>query len=208
MSGIELRNAVVVVAEALSDIGRAIAGAFAAQGAKLVLAGCDPHALRQLAAQCESLGAEAVVVEAGTDTAAIRRLVNAARERHSRIDIWVGRADETARADLRSVVPVFLKQKHGVFINLGADRISAALRAQLSARRDIHLCDLHASSTQSVDRIAATAVALARTPRPRIALGVNDDFVERARKSGTAFCMAVIGGLGGVTAALQAAKLG
>ncbi len=213
MQAIELKNAVVVVVEALSDIGRAIACACAGQGAKLVLAGCDPHALRQLALQCQGLGAETVVVDAGTDTVSIRKVINAARESAGRIDIWIGHVDDGAyaegsRADLRSVVPVFLKQKRGIFINLGADRISAALRAQLSARRNIHLCDLQASSGQTADRIAATTVALARVPRPRTALGANDDFVRRALKSGTAFCIAALGGLGGVATAMQAAKLG
>lgn len=212
MKGIELKNAVVVVTGASDDVGRATAEAFAREGAKLVLAGRDGYGLRQLAARCEALGGDTLTVEADiADTAATRRLVNAARAFDGRIDVWISRTDAKTQGllpDVPAVLPVFGKQKRGVFINMTPHSLPAALRAPLSARRDIHLCDFYAGADVNADKLAQKIVELARMPRQRVLFGANDDVVGRALKAGTAFGMAAMAGLGSLTAALQAAKLG
>lgn len=142
MKGIDVKGAVVVVTGASSGIGQAIAEAFAAQGAKVVLAARDKHALKQVAAHCRRLGGKAKAVEADiTDAGAVRKLADAARRFGGRIDVWVsnagvgalGRFEDTpikahARVvetnlvghmtDAHAVLPVFKAQRHGTFINM------------------------------------------------------------------------------------------
>ena len=53
----QITGKVVVITGASSGIGRATALAFARQGANLVLAARDDESLRQVAAECEAVGA-------------------------------------------------------------------------------------------------------------------------------------------------------
>jgi len=217
MKGIELKDAIVVVTQATDAVGGATAEAFAREGAKLVLAGRDTHLLRQIAARCRDLGAEALTVEADiADTAATRRLVNAARAFEGRIDVWVSRTDAEDRdgmtPDVKAVIPIFVKQKRGVLINMTPHSLPMTVRAPLSARRDIHLCDFDAGSAPDAarvaPRIAQRIVDLVRAPRQKVLFGANDDLVESALKAGAAFGMTAMAALGSLTAALQSAKFG
>ena len=213
MKGIELKDAVVVVTQATDAVGRATAEAFARDGAKLVLAGRDGYDLQQLATHCRNIGSDALVVEADTaDTAAARRLVNAARGFDGRIDVWVSRSDVEDRdgmtPDIKAVIPIFVGQKRGVLINMTPHSLPMTVRAPLSARRDIHLCDLDIANGSAPEWVAQKVVELARMPRPKVLFGANDDVLGRALKAGAAFGMAAIAGLGSLTAALQTAKLG
>ncbi len=93
MTGVDVKRAVVVVTGASSGIGQAIAEAFAAQGAKLVLAARDMHALKEVAAHCRRLGGRAKPVEADiTDAGSVQKLVRSARNFGGRIDVWVSNA--------------------------------------------------------------------------------------------------------------------
>jgi short-subunit dehydrogenase len=84
---------VVVITGASSGIGRATAHAFAAEGARLVLAARSESSLREVAAECEAVGGEAIAVTADvSETAQVQALVTAATERFGRIDVWVGGA--------------------------------------------------------------------------------------------------------------------
>jgi short-subunit dehydrogenase len=88
------KNRVVVITGASSGIGRATALRFARTGASLVLASRREQALRELAAECERLGAQGVAV-VPTDTSdqdAVQALAAAATERFGRIDVWVNNA--------------------------------------------------------------------------------------------------------------------
>ena len=213
MKASELKDAVVVVTGASDAAGQAMVEAFAREGAKLVLAGRDAHLLRQLADRCRALGAETLTADADLgDTAATRRLVNAARAFKGHIDVWVSRTDREDRdgvtPDVHAVIPVFVKQNRGVFINMTPHSLPMTLRAPLSARRGIHLCDFQAGPDADPVRVAREVLDLVRAPRPRARLGANDDLVTRALKAGAALGMTAMAGLGSLTAALQAAKIG
>jgi short-subunit dehydrogenase len=183
---VDLKNAVVVITGASSGIGEATALAFARQGSRLVLAARDLDALNAVAVHCQRLGSEAIAVETDvTDAAAVRRLAERAMG-FRRIDVWVsnvgvgavGRFHETPieaheqiiRANLighmndaHAVLPIFLRQRYGVFVNMislggfaaapfataysaskyGLRGFSEALRAELADQPNIHICDIY-----------------------------------------------------------------
>lgn len=89
----ELTGSVVVVTGASSGVGRATALAFAAAGARVVVAARTADALESTAEECRHHGAEAIAVPTDVgDPAAVRRLADAAVERFGRIDTWVNAA--------------------------------------------------------------------------------------------------------------------
>lgn len=182
-----LRGHVVVITGASSGIGQASAEAFAKAGASLVLAARGQDALEKVAADCRKFGtAVAVVPTDVTDTAAVAALRDQALSLHGRIDVWfanegvgaVGRFHEVpmeAHARIvttnlvghmngaHAVLPVFLRQGSGTFINMislggfaampfasaySASKFalrgfSEALSAELADQPDIHVCDVY-----------------------------------------------------------------
>ncbi len=85
----ELRDKVVVITGGSGGIGRAMAAAFLAEGAKEVtLADLNPE---QVHAAAEELGCQAVVCDV-TDEAAMTRLVEDVIERSGRIDLFCSNA--------------------------------------------------------------------------------------------------------------------
>jgi len=183
-----LKGATVVITGASSGIGRATAEAFAREGARLVLAARDLSALKAVAARCRDLGApEAKAVETDvTDSGDVKRLLSKAKSLSGRIDVWVSNVgvgavgkfvdtpleahEQTIKTNLighitdaHAVVPVFIAQKRGTFINIislggyapmpfataysaskfGLRGFSEALRAELSGYKDIHVCDVY-----------------------------------------------------------------
>lgn len=183
---VKLHGAVVVITGASSGIGQATAEGFAREGARLVLAARDPQALEAVAQRCRRLGGEAVAVAIdATDIAQVRALRDRVLALAGRIDVWfsnvglgaVGKYhvtpmeahEQVIRANLIShmndahaVVPVFLRQGYGIFINMislgaffptpyaaaysaskfGLKGFSDALRAELSHEPHIHVCDV------------------------------------------------------------------
>ena len=87
-----------VVTGASRGLGRAIALAYAAQGADLVLTARSRDDLEQLRAEIEALGRRAVV-QAGdvTDLAQLRALGAAAISAFGKLDVWVNNAGGTPR---------------------------------------------------------------------------------------------------------------
>ena len=89
----QITGKVVVITGASSGIGRATALAFARQGANLVLAARDDESLRQVAAECETVGAPAIVVPTDVrDEQAVNELARRAVEAFDGIDVWVNNA--------------------------------------------------------------------------------------------------------------------
>lgn len=177
----------VVITGASSGIGAATAEAFAARGAKLVLASRNAEALEQVAERCRNLGGEALVAPTDvTDAEAVARLAARARDRLGGIDLWfsnvgvgaVGKFTDVPIAshrqvieanlighlhDAHAVLPIFLEQKRGVFVNMisaggflaapwavsyaaskfGLRGMSQALRGEVSLHPHIHICDIY-----------------------------------------------------------------
>ncbi|MGK5740063.1 SDR family NAD(P)-dependent oxidoreductase [Micromonospora sp. URMC 103] len=80
----------VLVTGASSGIGRATALAFAAEGARLVLASRGEEALAEVEHACRARGGQALVVPTDiADPAAVERLARRAVQRFGRIDVWV-----------------------------------------------------------------------------------------------------------------------
>ncbi len=205
-------NGVVVVTGAAGELGQAMAAALAQNGTTLILADRDTHALKTIAERCREPGAEIHIVEADiSDTASARKLVNAAREIAGRIDVWISNADPARSRgltpDIRAVTPVFARQKRGILINLvSGDALAADLREALSARRDIHLCDVHGAFGGDAGKLARRIADLVRAPRPRVMLGANDNLLDRIVKGGAA-AFAALTGVGGLIATLESARI-
>ncbi len=182
----ELAGAVVVITGASSGIGQATAEAFARHGSRLILAARNDAALSRVAHACNRLGAEALPVIADVgDATSVKALAEKALA-FGRIDFWisnagvgaVGRFEETPIEaheqiirtnllghinDAHAVLPIFLRQQRGVFINMislggfaaapfataysaskfGLRGFSEALRGELADRPGIHICDVY-----------------------------------------------------------------
>lgn len=132
----------VVLTGATSGIGRATAVQFARAGADLVLAARRQNVLDEVAAQCQALGAQVLVVPTDvTDERAVRALASAAVARFGGIDVWVnnvgvGAVGSFVQTPLKShhrvieanllghingahaVLPHFIARKSGVLINM------------------------------------------------------------------------------------------
>lgn len=141
MENNQLNGKTIVITGASSGAGRAAALAFAAHQPFLVLAARNEDALQEVKAECETLGANVLVVP--TDTAhagSVINLVNAAREWQGRIDVWINNAGVLAAGDFdrtpmavheqvirtnllgymngaHAVLPIFKQQEAGVLIN-------------------------------------------------------------------------------------------
>jgi len=137
----KLSQKTIVITGASSGAGRAMAIEFAQQETKLVLAARNKEALKEVAKECEQLGAHALVVE--TDVTKFGDLINLADAAHQfgkQIDVWINNAgilafgpfedmpmevhDQVIRTNLlgymngaHAVIPYFKRQGFGVLIN-------------------------------------------------------------------------------------------
>lgn len=160
---------VVLVTGASRGIGRAVALAFAREGARLVLAARSAEHLTQVEKEVRELGSVAVSVPTDvTDHDAVAALVDAAITRFGRIDVLVnnagigrvGTVDSTAFADnvrqtLRAslfgtidvtqrVLPIFRQQGSGAIVNM-----SSVMGRKAFARFGSYAIVMHAVSAFS-----------------------------------------------------------
>jgi len=183
----KLSNTRVVIMGASSGIGAATAVAFAREGAQLVLGARGRDGLDDVVRRCRQAGssAEALVVDA-IDSDAVAAFARKAHDILGRIDLWfsnvgagvVGKFAEVPIEDHRRVIetnlishmndahavmPVFLEQDHGIWVNMisvggfvaspyaaaysaskyGLRGFSESLRAELGKRPNIHVCDVY-----------------------------------------------------------------
>ncbi|HJK98542.1 MAG TPA: SDR family NAD(P)-dependent oxidoreductase, partial [Polyangiaceae bacterium LLY-WYZ-14_1] len=100
------RDQVVVITGASAGIGAAAARAFAAEGARVVLAARGRDALDELAAELRGQGGEALVVPTDVgDDAACRRLIDEAVATHSQVDVLVNNAGLHHRGPFPGLTP-------------------------------------------------------------------------------------------------------
>lgn len=140
----KIKGSVVVITGASSGIGRASALRFAKKGANVVLAARREEALHDVAAECEKLGAQTLVVVLDvTDAAEVDALVDRTVATFGRIDVWVndaavslfGTISEVPLDDFKRVLDTnvmgyvhgaraalrqFRAQKRGVLINVSS----------------------------------------------------------------------------------------
>jgi short-subunit dehydrogenase len=140
-----LKDEVVVITGASSGFGKGAALAFAKERASVVLAARREHLLKELAADCEGMGATALAVPTDVSRAAeVERLADAALAGFGRIDVWINNAgvgalgpfEQVPLADHVQVVETdllgtlygsyfayrcFLEQGRGTLINVASE---------------------------------------------------------------------------------------
>lgn len=145
------RNKVVLVTGGSSGLGRVIAEAFAAEGARLVIAALEAEQLKQAAAEMTAAGHDVLAVHADiTRQEDVDRLFEQAIERFGRLDVLVNNAGRSMRGKLldatpeqirdlmelnlialarctRAAVPYLLKQR-GHVVNIGSLAAKSAAR--------------------------------------------------------------------------------
>ena len=219
---------VVVITGASSGIGQATAEAFAREGAKLVIAARNADALQDVANKCRGFGADVLVVPTDVTNANEVKALAEAAERFGAIDVWVSNVgvgavgkfqdtpieahEQVIRANLighmhdaHAVLPIFLKQDRGIFINMislggfaaapyataysaskyGLKGFSEALRGELADYPNIHICDIYPAfiDTPGISHGANyTGRALSAPPPVYDARKVADAVVRVARR--------------------------
>lgn len=111
----QIRGQSVVITGASSGIGRETARAFAAAGARVVVAGRREERLRELVSEIERLGGDAFAVPTDVaEVAQVERLIDQAMARYGQVDTLVNNAgvgitarfDDQSLADFRRVMEV------------------------------------------------------------------------------------------------------
>ena len=105
------QNKVVLVTGGSSGLGRVIAEAFAAAGAKVVIAALEPNAVRKVAEEMHSAGHQVLGVHADiTRQEDVDRLFTQAIDRFGRLDVLVNNAGRSMRGKLLDTTPEQFRQ--------------------------------------------------------------------------------------------------
>jgi len=100
------KDKVVLVTGGSSGLGRVIADAFGAGGAKLVIAGLEGDAVRQAAAEIRQTGCEVLGVQADiTRQEQVDSLVKQGLDRFGRLDVLVNNAGRSMRGKVLDTTP-------------------------------------------------------------------------------------------------------
>ena len=100
------RNKVVLVTGGSSGLGRVIAGAFAAAGAKVAIVGLEADVVQRAASKMQADGREVLGLQADvTRQEDVDRLFAAAIERFGRLDVLVNSAGRSMRGKLLDTTP-------------------------------------------------------------------------------------------------------
>src|SRR5690349_15289734 len=100
----DMKDICVVVTGASSGAGRAIAIEFANNGANLVLAARREEALKEVADECQELGARTLVVPTDTrEAVSVQELAKAALAFTGEIDVWVNNAGVLAAGEFDNI---------------------------------------------------------------------------------------------------------
>lgn len=145
------RDKVFVVTGASSGLGRALAGAFAAAGAKVVLAARGLPALEAVAAEIRGAGGEVLVAPTDvTDQGQVEALMARAIERFGRIDGLINNAGQSMRGTALETTPEEFQRLLDLNL-LAAVRTTRAAAEQLLARRG-HLVNIGSLSGKAASR--------------------------------------------------------
>jgi NAD(P)-dependent dehydrogenase (short-subunit alcohol dehydrogenase family) len=100
------RNKTVLVTGGSSGLGRVIADAFAAAGAKLVIAGLEPEAVRRATGEMQSAGGDVLGIPADiTRQEDVDRMIAQTLERFGRLDVLVNNAGRSMRGKVLDTTP-------------------------------------------------------------------------------------------------------
>jgi short-subunit dehydrogenase len=188
-----MRRKTVVITGASSGIGRATAEEFARTGARLILAARDIDKLSEVAEHCRTLGGDALAVSTDVaDIDQVQALARQAQEFAGKIDVWLSNVgvgmvsqywnapmhahEQVLRANLLghmhdayAVLPIFVQQGHGIFVNMislggfaaapyaaaysaskfGLRGFTEALRGELRRHPNVHVCDVYPAFVDS-----------------------------------------------------------
>jgi NAD(P)-dependent dehydrogenase (short-subunit alcohol dehydrogenase family) len=123
---------VVVITGASAGLGRAIAHAYARQGAKLGLLARNPEALEAAKRECEELGGQAIFIPTDVaDAEAVERAAAQVEEELGPIDIWVNDAMVSVFSPAKEMEPADYKRVTDVLYLGFVHGTLAALRRML-----------------------------------------------------------------------------
>jgi NAD(P)-dependent dehydrogenase (short-subunit alcohol dehydrogenase family) len=154
----DFRQAVVMVTGAGGGLGRALAHAWAAEGARVVVLDRDADAAAAVAAELAAHGADGHAIAADvTDESACRRAVAECVARHGRLDVLVANAGISHRSAYATTDPAVIRRVMDVNFFGAVNCTGAALPHLLASRGAIVAVSSVAGYTPLVARTGYAA---------------------------------------------------